>query len=105
MKAATGVTRTNGDRTADFRDLLVTFGVPRPVIGRVVKTSADDLTLTFAKDAGGVNYRVEGRPGLSSGSWTLIDAAETSNPDGTCSVVLPTAGQDQKVLRLRVDIP
>ena len=105
LKATTGIANIDTDRQIDFRQLLQTHGQPRSIIRRALKDSNGQLALSFAKDSVYVDYRVEASANPTNGPWTVVNSPETSQPDGTWSVVLPIANEPGRFLRLKAAVP
>ena len=69
MKSITGVTGTSGDQSQLIRSLLLAHGYPAPVLEGYRGPDPGLMTLRIRKDAPGLNYSVESRSNLVSGSW------------------------------------
>ena len=84
LKAAGWLNQTSGDRTNDFKDLILQFGLPRPEL--TLRWTNGAPLVTFRKDAPWVDYALEQSTDLTSGAWTPLALPELDNGDGTFSL-------------------
>jgi hypothetical protein len=80
LKALSGVTGANGDRSGDIRALLLQFGYPAPVLRWSANQASGRINLGLIKDTPGLDYVLQARANLGEGTWQdlVVPAVENN---------------------------